>query len=282
MIDETIARIREMRTHSESTVAVDATLALEELLEREYVGVEDFERDVERNAGALRRSNLSHALLHTAMQETIRGVVGEADTLEESKALLRDTIDRVVDTIERSKHEAAANAAERLGDGETILTHENSTTVMETLRRAVDDGKEFTVYVTETRPRYIGRLTVRELATWDGVDPHLVTDSAAGHFAREADRILLGMNCLVDETYYNRIGTFPLCAVASVLDRPVTVVAASRKIVDEGFVFENDQRSPSEVLAEPAEGFTVENPAYDATPMALVDTIVTESGFLSF
>jgi translation initiation factor eIF-2B subunit delta len=67
-----------------------------------------------------------------------------------------------------------------------------------------------------------------------------------------------------------------------VLDVPVTVAAASRKIVDEGFAFENDQRSPSEVLSEPAEGFTVENPGYDATPLRLVDTIVTESGFLSF
>ena len=281
MIDETIARIREMRSHSESTVAVDATLALEELIERDHVDVEEFERDLERNAGALRRSNLSHALLHTAMQETVRSVIGEVDTLPEAKALLRETINRTVDTIERSKHEAAANAADRLEDGETILTHENSTTVMETLRRALDDGKEFTVYVTETRPRYIGRLTVRELATWDGVEAHLITDGASGHFLRSADRALLGMNCLVDETYYNRIGTFPLCAVASVLDCPVTVVAASRKIVDEGFAFENDQRSPSEVLSEPAEGFVVENPAYDATPLSLVDTIVTESGFLS-
>jgi translation initiation factor eIF-2B subunit delta len=282
MIDETIARIREMRTHSESTVAVDATLALEELLDRDYVGVEEFERDLERNAGALRRSNLSHALLHTAMQETIRGVVGEAATLAEAKALLRETIDRVVDTIERSKHEAAANAAERLADGETVLTHENSTTVMETLDRATDDGKSLTVYVTETRPRYIGRLTVRELADREAVDAHLITDGAAGYFMTEVDRVLLGMNCIVDETYYNRIGTFPLCATASVLDRPVTVVAASRKIVDEGFVFENEDRSPSEVLSEPAEGFTVENPAYDATPLTLVDTVVTESGFLSF
>jgi translation initiation factor eIF-2B subunit delta len=282
MIDETIARIREMQTHSESTVAVDATRALEELLERDHVDVEGFERDLERNAGALRRSNLSHALLHTAMQETIRGVVGECETLGEAKALLRETIEEVVDTIEQSKHDAAANCAERLADGETLLTHENSTTVMETLRQAVDDGKGFTVYVTETRPRYIGRLTVRELADWEGVDPCLITDGAAGHYLREADRVLLGMNCLVDETYYNRIGTFPLCAAASVVDCPVTVVAASRKIVDEGFVFENDMRSPSEVLSEPAEGFRVENPAYDATPMELVDTIVTESGFLSF
>jgi translation initiation factor eIF-2B subunit delta len=282
MIDETIARIREMRTHSESAVAVDATLALEELLDRDYVGVEEFERDLERNAGALRRSNLSHALLHTAMQETVRGVVGEAETLAEAKARLRETIDHVVDTMERSKHEAAANGAERIEDGETILTHENSSTVMETFRRALDDGKDLTVYVTETRPRYIGRLTVRELATWDGIDATLITDSAAGYFMHEADRVLLGMNCVVDETYYNRIGTFPLCAIASVLDCPVTVVAASRKIVDEGFAFENDMRSPSEVLSEPAEGFGVENPAYDATPLGLVDTIVTESGFLSF
>lgn len=282
MIDETIARIREMQTHSESTVAIDATLALEELLDREYVDVEEFERDLERNAGALRRANLSHALLHTAMQETIRGVVGEADTVAEAKQRLRETIEREVDTIERSKHEAAVNAAERVADGETVLTHENSTTVMETLQRAVGDGKELTVYVTETRPRYIGRLTVRELAEWENVEAHLITDGAAGYFLENADRVLLGMNCLAGETYYNRIGTFPICAVASVLDCPVTVVGASRKIVDEGFVFENESRSPTEVLSEPAEGFEVENPAYDATPLELVDTVVTESGFLSF
>lgn len=281
MIDETIARIREMQTHSESTVAVDATRALAELLEREYVGVEDFERDLERNAGALRRANLSHALLHTAMKETMRGVVGETDTVEEAKALLEEVIEREVETIENSKHEAAANVAERLDDGETVLTHENSTTVMEGLRRAVEAGKEFTVYVTETRPRYIGRVTARELAAFDAVDTHLITDGAAGHFLSECDRVLVGMNCIVDETYYNRIGTFPLVTTAEYVGVPVTVAGASRKIVDDGFAFENDMRSATEVLQEPAEGFVVDNPAYDATPLELVDTIVTESGFLA-
>jgi len=31
-------------------------------------------------------------------------------------------------------------------------------------------------------------------------------------------------------------------------------------------------------MREPAEGFTVENPAYDATPIELVESIVTDEG----
>jgi translation initiation factor eIF-2B subunit delta len=31
-------------------------------------------------------------------------------------------------------------------------------------------------------------------------------------------------------------------------------------------------------MREPAEGFTVENPAYDATPTRLLDSVVTDDG----
>jgi len=57
MIDETVAEIRAMRTHSTSAVAVKATRSLADLLDREYVTVDEFERDLEHNAGVLRRSN---------------------------------------------------------------------------------------------------------------------------------------------------------------------------------------------------------------------------------
>jgi len=77
MIDETVAEIRAMRTHSTSAVAVKATRALAELLEREHMTVDEFERDLEHNAGVLRRSNPSHAALHNAMREVERSIVGE-------------------------------------------------------------------------------------------------------------------------------------------------------------------------------------------------------------
>jgi len=31
------------------------------------------------------------------------------------------------------------------------------------------------------------------------------------------------------------------------------------------------------VMLEPAEGFAIENPAYDATPMRLVDEVITDA-----
>jgi translation initiation factor eIF-2B subunit delta len=282
MIDETIEEIREMRTHSSSVVAVKATRALGDLLEREFASVEDFERALEHNAGALRRANTSHATLHNAMRDVIDSVVGQTQTVEASKTLLESTIDRVAMGIESRKREAATNAAEELQDGTSLLTHAYSSTVLEAIEQALAEGTELTIYVTEARPRYLGRRTARELASLDGVDLHLLVDGAAGYVLPEVDRVVIGMDCIVGDTFYNRIGTFPLIAAATLLDVPVTAVGSGAKIIDEGFRFENEIRSPSEVMLEPVDGIYIENPSYDATPVDLLDQIITDDGVLQF
>ncbi|MFC6725318.1 translation initiation factor eIF-2B [Halobium palmae] len=278
MIDETIEEIREMQTHSSSVVAVKATNALTDLLDREYTTVEEFERDLERNTGALRRANPSHASLHNAMREVTRSVVGRADTVDSAKKITRSTIERVVEDVEGGKHRAAENAAAAFDGGETLFTHDYSSTVLEGIELAAADGKAFTAYVTEARPRYLGRKTVRSLVDIDGVEPHLLVDGACGEFLGEADRVVVGMDCIVEDTLYNRVGTFPLVVTANYLDVPVTVVGSGAKIITDGFVFENEHRPGYEVLLEPTEGVEIENPAYDATPVDLVDEIVTDDG----
>jgi translation initiation factor eIF-2B subunit delta len=85
------------------------------------------------------------------------------------------------------------------------------------------------------------------------------------------------MDCIVEGTLYNRIGTYPIAAVADREDVPVTVVGSSTKVIDE-FRFENEFRPGSEVMREPVEGVEIENPAYDATPVELVDTLITDEG----
>jgi translation initiation factor eIF-2B subunit delta len=282
MIDETVEEIREMQTHSSSVVAVKATRALADLLHREFATVEEFERDLERNASALRRANPSHASLHNAMRETVDGVVGKADTVEDAKRLARETIDRVVEDVETGKQRAAANAAETFEDGETFLTHDYSSTVLEAIETAASAGAHMTAYVTEARPRYLGRKTARTLAGIDRVDAHLIVDGACGQFLAECDRVVVGMDCIVEDTFYNRVGTFPLVATANQVGVPVTVVGSGAKIIDGGFVFENEYRPPSEVMLEPAEGFFVENPAYDATPVSLIDEVITDTGTRRF
>ncbi|ELY87827.1 initiation factor 2B-like protein [Natrialba hulunbeirensis JCM 10989] len=283
MIDETVEEIQDMQTHSSSVVAVNATRALEDLLDREFATAEEYIRALERNGSVLRRANPSHASLQNAVREVVTSVTdADPESVEEAKELTQEQIDVVVSRVESAKDRAAENAVEHLADGATLLTHDYSSTVLEALEQATAAGKTFEVYVTEARPRYIGRKTVRQLAALDGVEPTLITDSANGYYLGECDRVIVGMDCIVDDTLYNRVGTFPIAATANELDVPVTVLGSSSKLITEGFVFENEFRSGSEVMPEPAEGFDVRNPAYDATPVSLLESVITDEGRQTF
>lgn len=279
MIDETVEEIRAMQTHSSSVVAVKAARALEELLDREFATVEEYERALDRNSSALRRAAPSHASLWTTQREIIEAVTQESfDSVEAAKDRTAEAIEAVIEKVETGKTRAAETAAASLDDGETILTHDYSSTVIQGLELAADEGKEFTVYVTEARPRYLGRKAARHLATVDGVTTRLIVDSASGYYLDECDRVMVGMDCIVGDLFYNRVGTYTLAATAADVGVPVQAVGSSAKLVSGGFRFENDFRDASEVMREPADGFEIRNPAYDATPTRLLDAVITDEG----
>ena len=283
MIDETVEEIEQMQTHSSSVVAVKAAEALRELAAGEYPTVEEFQRTLERNSSALRRANPSHASLQNTQREILAAVdSADADGVAAAQDALATAVEEVIEAVETGKSRAAANGAAVFEDGATVLTHDYSSTVLEAIETAARDGVHLEVYVTEARPRYLGRKTARVLAGVDRVDVTLLVDSAAGHVLPECDRVVTGMDCIVEDILYNRIGTYPIAATAADVGVPVTVVGSGSKIIDGGFAFENESRSPSEVMREPAEGFAVENPAYDATPTRLLDSVITDEGTVEF
>lgn len=279
MIDETADEIADMQTHSSSIVASKAAQALESLTEREFPTVGEYLQTLERNSNALRRANPSHASLHTTQREIVERVRdSEPDSVPDAQAETERAIDAVIERVEAGKRRAAAEAATALEDGETLLTHDYSTTVLSALTQAVEDGKEFTVYVTEARPRFIGRKMGRSLAAIEGVETHLIVDSAHGHYLPDCDRVLVGITCVVDDLLYNRVGTHPIATSAARADVPMSALGSTAKLVDGGFSFKNEYRPASEVMREPAEGFTIDNPSYDATPTKLLDEIITDEG----
>jgi ribose 1,5-bisphosphate isomerase len=283
MIDETAEEIADMQTHSSSVVAVKAARALRELTDREFPTVEEYRRTLERNSSALRRANPSHASLHNTQREIVAAVEeSDADSVAEAQERTLDAIESVVDRVETAKRRAAEAAVPLLAEADTLLVHDYSTTVLSAITRSVENGAEFSVYVTEARPRYLGRKMARRLAEQEAVDTTLIVDSAAGHYLPECDRVVVGMDCIVEDTLYNRVGTYPIAATAGDCDVPVTTVGSADKLVDTGFAFENEYRAASEVMLEPAEGFDIGNPAYDATPTRLLDSVVTDEGTEQF
>jgi translation initiation factor eIF-2B subunit delta len=273
MIDETIAAIAEMRSHSSSAVAIDAAAALRTLCDREVDSVDQFRESLRQNAGALRRANPSHASLFTTMERLSEAVdPGETD-IDAAKQQLETAVDAAIAAIESGATEAATAAAPRFGDPMTILTHDYSTTVLQTLDRA---EAPHTVYVTEARPRYLGRKMAREVAARSQLDAHLLVDAAAASVLDAVDAVLIGMTCVVGDLLYNRIGTQALVRTAVAHEIPVYAVGAATKVVDGGFRFENEFRPPMEVSLEPLDDVTIENPAYDATPTDLFAAIITD------
>jgi len=277
MIDETVTEISDMQTHSSSVVAVKAAEALRSLTDDAYPTVEEYLIAVEQNSDALRRANRSHASLQTTQREIVRVMESaDCDSVEEAKDLTEDVIEDVVARVQAAKERAAERAVEHLDDGATVLTHDYSSTVLEAFERAVDDGASLEVYCTEARPRYLGRKMARTLAGMDGVETHLLVDGAAGEVLPECEQVVVGMDCIVDDRLYNRVGTYPIAATAADMGVPVRVIGSEDKVVDGAFSFENEFRPASEVMLEPADGFVVENPAYDATPTRLLDAAITD------
>ncbi|SFL45865.1 translation initiation factor eIF-2B subunit delta [Halogranum rubrum] len=283
MIDETVQQIQDEQIQSASIVAVKAAEALNVLSNREYHTVEDFMRSLVRNSRTLRQANLSHAMLYTTQQRIIAKVnESDPETVAAAQERLQTVTQDVATEIESSREQAAEKAATLIDDGDVLLTHECSSTVIATLNNALESGKQFELYVTESRPQYLGRKMIRQFANRVGVDATLIVDGATGYYLSEVDRVFIGMNCLIDEVVYNHIGTYPLVATAASEEVPVTVVGSASKFIGSGFQFTNEFGLNSEVLREPAEGFNVGNPTYDATPTRLLETVVTDDGMMRF
>lgn len=280
MIDETVEQIEEMRTHSSSEVAIIAVEALRSVTEREYATVEEYMRSLARNSRTLRQADPSHASLYNAtkaVESTVKG--SEPSSVEEAKSTTLEAIDDEIDSTTQAKERAAEAATSLLSPGGTYLTIDYSSTVLETLRRAdLDADDPITFYTMEARPRYLGRKMARELATIEGVEPHLIVDSAVGLVIERCDAVLIGMTCVVDDTLYNRIGTYPTALVADRHGIGMYAVGAEAKIVDDTFVFESEDRPASEVSLEPLEDVVIENPLYDATPVSLLEGVITGDG----
>jgi methylthioribose-1-phosphate isomerase len=189
--------------------------------------------------------------------------------------------------VERCRR-MSAHAAELLAPGSRALTHCNTGglatgghgTALGALVDGWSRGLVRHVFVGETRPLLQGaRLTAWELEA-EGIPHTVVADSAAGHLlARgDVDCILVGADRIATNgDTANKIGTYPLAAVAARHGVPFYVVAPTSTIDPEtpsGAAIPIEERDPREVSSR----FPARNPAFDVTPAELISAIVTELG----
>jgi methylthioribose-1-phosphate isomerase len=192
-------------------------------------------------------------------------------------------------------HAIGEHGAGLLADGARVLTHCNAGglatagygTALAPIRTAHAQGKRLHVLVDETRPFLQGaRLTAWELHE-AGIPQTLITDNMAGYFmARgEVDCVIVGADRIVaNGDVANKIGTYTLAVLARAHHIPFYVAAPSSTVdlsIPDGSGIPIEQRDPAEVThllgqALAPTGVKAAHPAFDVTPHALIDAIITE------
>lgn len=187
------------------------------------------------------------------------------------------------------------NGAKLLDDGDRVLTHCNAGrlacvgwgTALGVVRSACAAGKQIHVYSCETRPLHQGsRLTAWELSS-DKIPVTLICDSMSGSLMRKRmiDKVIVGADRITRDVVFNKIGTYSHAVLAKHHKIPFYVAAPlstfDRQHEESDIIVE--ERGPDEICTMGGarlapRGIDVYNPAFDATPLELVSSLITEKG----
>ncbi|MFN2309100.1 MAG: S-methyl-5-thioribose-1-phosphate isomerase [Gammaproteobacteria bacterium] len=211
-------------------------------------------------------------------------------------ALLDEASALHAEDIQANRRMGEAGAA-LLGEVQGVLTHCNTGslatggygTALGVIRSAWAGRRIRAVYADETRPWLQGsRLTAWELVR-DGIPVTLLADGAAAQLMREGrvQWVIVGADRIAaNGDVANKIGTYSLAVSARYHGVRFMVVAPTSTLdmsLAGGEEIPIENRPADEVLSlagQPvaAAGAEAWNPAFDITPAALIDAIVTERG----
>lgn len=175
----------------------------------------------------------------------------------------------------------------RIKNNDILMTHCHSNAATAVMKKAWKNGKRFSVYVTETRPRFQGRRTAALLAR-EGIPATVIVDSAARYFMNEVDKVIVGADAITaNGALVNKIGTAAIASVAHESRTQFIVASETYKFSPEtaiGELVTIEERDVKEILPESFlrkfPKVSVRNPSFDVTPPEYIDLIVTERGVI--
>ncbi len=263
--EETARKIRALEIQGANAIAKAALMAL-------AGDLAEGAADGKQLAQELCAARPNEPMLRNLLSRFLSSPVEAGRATEAAEALLSE--------IAADEKKIASAGAELILDGMTVFTHCHSSSAVGVLLEAHRAGKRFRVLNTETRPRYQGRITARELAS-KGVEVIHMVDSAAKYALDGADLFIFGADAVLRSGYLiNKVGTGIFCLVAARYDVPTYCATHTLKVVREYLDEKVEERDPAEVWPDAPAGVVVRNPAFDKVHLKYVTAFVTEKGLL--
>ena len=258
------------------------------------------DRDFERILDVLGKTRPTAVNLFWALQR-MRSVYSaqRSQGIDAVRRTLKEEAQKIYKEDIAANRQLGKYGAALLRDAKRIMTHCNAGalatagygTALGVLRALKESGKQFEVFVNETRPFLQGaRLTAWELKK-EKIPATLITDNMAGYLMQKGkvDAVVVGCDRVAaNGDVANKIGTYTLAVLAQRHGIPFYVAGPTSSIDMEcpsGKDIPIEQRDPREVShifgkALAPKGIRVFNPAFDVTAQDLVTAIITEAGVI--
>ena len=282
-LSETAQKIKNMEIRGAGRIARAAAAELRDYSQRIRTGkLEEFNNKMIEAAQLLISTRPTAVSLPNAVRAVMRY---KGDSVDEAKANIKELADGFIMNSESAVLKIGEIGAHRIRDGDTIMTHCNSSAAISIMAAAHKDGKNISVIATESRPRWQGHLTIRQLDE-AGIKTSLIVDSAVRYFMKEVDLVVMGADAVTaNGSVINKIGTSQLALAAHEARKNVIIAAETYKFSPRsllGELIEIEERNSSEVIADEKlrefSNVSVKNPAFDVTPREYIDLICTEVG----
>ncbi len=282
-LEETAAKIKSMEIRGAGRIARAAAAQLRDYSQRlDADDIGDLNKKMKFAAELLVSTRPTAVSLPNAVRAVMRY---RGATVDEARTDIKRLADEFITGSENAVRRIGEIGAKRVRDGDTIMTHCNSSAAISIMAAAHAQGKKITVIATESRPRLQGLLTIKRLDKL-GISTSLIVDSAVRYFMKEVDLVIMGADAVtVNGSVINKIGTSQLAMAAHEARKNVIIAAETYKFSPKtllGELVEIEERDSSEVISREklAElpNVSVRNPAFDVTPREYIDLICTEVG----
>ncbi|MEN7549666.1 hypothetical protein AAG747_17215 [Rapidithrix thailandica] len=178
--------------------------------------------------------------------------------------------------------QVASNALNYLNlDRKTLLLHSNSGAIQAICQLAKAQGQNFKIIQTESRPAHEGRQQALYLAN-SGIKVTMVADTAITREFPPWDMAIVGADAIFQDAFINKIGTYGIGLACKELQRPLFLLADSRKLARQKVSPElKEARKPADELWPGAPSLIeVSNYYFEKTPLHLIQKCITEEALL--
>ena len=263
MLKETIRKIKSIEIQGATNVAKAAIREMKETLKKNP-------RKIKYVSKLLMNSRPTEPLMRNGIRYILSG-----NSVEE----MIKNADEFLDLVKKADENISLIGSNFIKKNSVVYTHCHSSTVVSILRKAKKKIKY--VINSETRPRFQGRITARELSD-SGIKVIHIVDSAVADMTKKIDIAIVGSDCITPTHFVNKVGTLGISMIMRDSNIPMFVASTLLKFDPETLIKPEkiEIRDPKEVWKNPPKNVRIYNPAFDLVPNEYVN-FITEFGIIS-